>query len=243
MPIQFVFISLFTVLKIIRNLVLPLACMALSACASNLTAAYEMIQAVGTPNPNRFEQFDMNPNLQYLEAQTAGAQAMMVLGYTTTPQDEPPLQTWYDSQRELLRLQNGFLVSVTGVNNAISSTEYTWGTPNNQAVRLPTSKTFSQPDQQIFNKTALLSFQAMPETAISTKNSVLRKRLLSTAQPNRPALLWFQEIQKPGEQAYIDIPYSLYAFAPNGSPVYGSQCLTATACIEWLYRTQPAPKP
>ncbi|MCE2747110.1 MAG: YjbF family lipoprotein [Burkholderiales bacterium] len=230
-------------LKIIRNLLLPIAFLALSGCASTFSAAYKMIQAVGTPNPNRFEQFEMNPNLQYLEAQTAGAQAMMVLGYTATPQEEPPVQTWYDSQRELLRLQNGFLVSVTGVNNAISSTEYTWGTPNNQAVRLPTSKTYSQPQQQIFNKTTPLSFQAMPETAISTKNSVLRKRLLSTAQPNRPALLWFQEIQKTDEQANTDIPYSLYAFAPNGSPVYGSQCLTATACIEWLYRTQPAAKP
>ena len=226
-------------LKIIRNLVLPLACMALSACASNFSAAYKMIQAVGTQNPNRFAQFEMKPNLQYLEAHAGGAQAMMVLGYTAIPQQQPPVQTWYDSERELLRLQNGFLVSVTGVNNAISTTEYNWAEPNNQGVQLPSSKTYSQPEQQIFNKTIQLSFQAVPETTISTKNSVLRKRLLQTVQPNGQTLLWFQEIPKSSSE----IPYSLYAFASNGSPVYGSQCLSPSACIEWLYRTHPTSKP
>ena len=198
-----------------------------------------MVQAVGTPNPNRFEQFEMNPNLQYLEAQTAGAQAMMVLGYTANPQQQPPVQTWYESQRELLRLQNGFLVSVSGVNNSISTTEYTWAAPNNQGVRLPTAKTYSQPGQQVFNKTIPLSFQAVPEPAVSTKNSVLRKRLLQAGQSNRQALQWFQEVTQPNSE----IPYSLHAFASNGTPVYGSQCLTPSACIEWLYRIQPTTKP
>jgi hypothetical protein len=225
------------VLKTIRNLILPVACLALSACANTFSAAQKMIQAVGTPDPNRFAQVEMNPNFQYLEAQTAGAQAMMVLGYTATPNQQPPIQTWYDSQRELLRLQNGFLVSVTGVNNAVSTTEYSWAAPNSHGVQLPTAKTYSQPEQQIFNKNIQLAFQSVPETAISTKNSVLRKRLLQAGQNSRQALLWFQEVQHSTE-----IPYSLYAFAPNGNPVYGSQCLTPTACIEWLYRTQPVPK-
>ncbi|WP_138515876.1 YjbF family lipoprotein [Limnobacter alexandrii] len=215
------------------------ASLGLSACASNFKAAYDMIQAVGSPSPYRFEQFEMNPNLQYLEAHTVGAQAMMVLGYVATPKQQPPVQTWYDSQRELLRLQNGFLVSVTGVNNAISTTEYTWAAPNQQAVQLPTSKTYSQPDQQIFNKTVALRFQAVPESSVNTGNSVLRKRLLEAAQQGRQPLVWFQEVPLPNSE----IPYSLHAFASNGSPVYGSQCLTPSVCVEWLHRTNPATQP
>lgn len=222
-----------------RNLVLPLACLGLSACASNFTAAYKMVQALDTTNPTRFEQFQMNPNLQYLEAHTVGAQAMMVLGYVATPIQQPFVQTWYDSQRELLRLQNGFLVSITGVNNYISTTEYTWAIPNQQGVQLPTSKTYSQPDQQIFNKTVALRFQLVPESTVNTSNSVLRKRLLEAAQQGRQPLVWFQEVPQPNSET----PYSLHAFASNGSPVYGSQCLTPSACIEWLHRTNPAPKP
>ncbi|MGV3468684.1 hypothetical protein [Limnobacter sp.] len=226
-------------LKFNRFFVLLVASLGLSACASNFKAAYDMIQAVGSPSPYRFEQFEMNPNLQYLEAHTVGAQAMMVLGYVATPKQQPPIQTWYDSQRELLRLQNGFLVSVTGVNNAISTTEYTWAAPNQQAVQLPTSKTYSQPDQQIFNKTVALRFQAVPESTVNTRNSVLRKRLVETSKQNKQTLFWFQEVPLPNSE----IPYSLHAFASNGSPVYGSQCLTASVCIEWLYRTNPATQP
>lgn len=212
----------------------------LSACASNFKAAYDMIQAVGSPDPYRFEQFEMMANLQYLEAHTVGAQAMMVLGYVTTPKQQPPVQTWYDSQRELLRLQNGFLISVTGVKNSISTTEYTWATPNQQGIQLPTGKTYSQPEQQIFNKTVALHFQEVPESSVKTSNSVLRKRLLDTsAQHSRQPLVWFQEVP----QGNSKIPYSLHAFASNGSPVYGSQCLTSSMCVEWLYRDNPAPQP
>ena len=181
----------------------------------------------------------MNPNLQYLEAHTVGAQAMMVLGYVATPIQQPFVQTWYDSQRELLRLQNGFLISITGVNNYISTTEYTWAAPNQQGVQLPTSKTYSQPDQQIFNKTVALRFQLVPESTVNTSNSVLRKRLLEAAQQGGQPLVWFQEVPQPNSET----PYSLHAFASNGSPVYGSQCLTPSACIEWLHRTNTAPKP
>jgi len=234
-----VFLYSSIVLKIIRLLLLPLACVGLSACTTNFKAAYDMIQAVGSPSPDRFEQFEMDPNLQYLEAHTVGAQAMMVLGYVVTPQQQPSVQTWYDSQRELLRTQNGFMVGLTGVKNYISNTQYTWAEPNQQGVQLPTGKTYSQPDQQIFNKTVALQFAPIPQAQVNTKNSVLRKRLVEATKNEKQTLLWFQEIP----QADSDIPYSLHAFTSTGSPVYGSQCLTSATCIEWLYRSNPVPKP
>ena len=226
-------------IKTIRNILLAAVCMGLSACTSNFSAAYDMYQALKDPDPDRFANFEFNPNFQYLEVHSVGAQAMMVLGYVTAPQQQPSVQTWYDSEQQLLRLQNGFLISLTGVPNTISNTEYTWPAENQQGVQLPTAKTYSQPDQQIFNKTVALEFVPIPQAQVNTKNSVLRKRLVEATKNEKQTLLWFQELP----QTDSDIPYSLHAFTSTGSPVYGSQCLTSATCIEWLYRSNPVPKP
>lgn len=226
-------------IKIIRNLLLTAVCMGLTACTSNFSAAYDMYQALKEPDPNRFANFQFNPNFQYLEVHTPGAQAMMVLGYVTTPTQQPAIQTWYDSEQQLLRLQNGFLMSLTGVADTISNTEYTWAPQNQQGIQLPTAKTYSQPSQQVFEKVVPMAFEAVAPTAINTKNSLLRQRLLNPRSPSGESLQWFKEVTS----ADSPLPFSLYAFGANGKPVYGSQCLSPSACVEWLYRTNTQPKP
>ena len=235
LPNSKVFTKLTTVHPLVRSFLLLVTSIGLSACASNFSAAYDMYKALEQPNPERFASFEMNPNFQYLEAHSPASQAMLVLGYTTAPENQPAIQTWYDSEQQLLRLQNGFLVSLTGVANTVSTTEYTWGPPTAQGVQLPTAKTYSQPGQQVFNKTVPLAFQQVPASAVSTKNSVLRTRI---AQQN-PNLLWYQQVQSTAQQ----LPFSLHAFAANGTPVYGSQCLTPSECVEWLYRSNANAEP
>ena len=230
--------KLFTVIRTIRNLLLAAVCMGLSACTSNFSAAYDMYQALKDPDPDRFANFEFNPNFQYLEVHSVGAQAMMVLGYVTAPQQQPSVQTWYDSEQQLLRLQNGFLISLTGVPNTISNTEYTWPAENQQGVQLPTAKTYSQPDQQVFEKTVPMVFEAISPSTVNTKNSLLRQRLLNSTNPQGESLTWFKEVPA----ANSPVPFSLYAFSANGKPVYGSQCLSPNACVEWLYRTNTPSK-
>lgn len=222
-------------LKLIRSLLIVATCASLGACASNFSAAYSMYKALEQPDPNRFANFETNTNFQYLEVHSTTSQAMLVLGYTTGRENQPPIQTWYDSQQQLLRLQHGFLISVTGMTNAIPNTEYTWATANADYVQLPNAKTYSQPDQQIFDKTVNLAFKALPASAVSTKNSLLRQRITQQT----PNLKWYQETNTHNNAT----PFALYAFAPNGAPVYGSQCLTANECVEWLYRTNTSNKP
>lgn len=194
-----------------------------------------MYKALEQPDPNRFANFETNTNFQYLEVHSTTSQAMLVLGYTTSRENQPPIQTWYDSQQQLLRLQHGFLVSVTGMTNAITSIEYTWAAPNAENIQLPTAKTYSQPDQQIFNKTVTPGYMTVPHSAVNTKNSVLRRRITQQT----PNLKWYKETNTHNNSA----PFTLYAFAPNGTPVYGSQCLTANECVEWLYRSNTSNKP
>ena len=81
----------------------------------------------------------------------------------------------------------------------------------------------------------MLKYEAVPANAVSTKNSLLRQRI---AQQN-PSLKWYREVPT-SDQA---IPFALHAFAANGTSVYGSQCLTASECVEWLYRNNTIIKP
>lgn len=226
-------------ITIFRSVLLTLVCIGLSACTSNFSAAYDMYQGLKKPDPNRFASFALNPNFQYLEVHTPGAQAMMVLGYVTNPAQQPAIQTWYDSEQQLLRLQNGFLMSLTGVANTISNTQYNWAGANPQGVQLPTSKTYSQPNQQVFDKTVALQFEAVAPATVNTKNSLLRQRLLNASQPTSEPLQWFKEV--PASEN--PVPFSLYAFAANGRPVYGSQCLSPNSCVEWLYRNNAPTQP
>lgn len=187
-----------------------------------------MYKALETPDANRFENAPLNPNFQYLEAHSPSSQALLVLGYTTAPAGQPAVQTWYDAEQQLLRLQNGFLINITGAPNSISNTEYTWPAVNTgKQAWLPVAKTYSQPDSQVFNKTVALQYEAIAATEVPSRNSVLRQRAL-----RQQGLNWYREIP-----ANKNLPYSLHAFTANGTPVYGSQCLAASECIEWLYRS------
>jgi len=195
-----------------------------------------MYKALEAPDANRFENAPLNPNLQYLEAHSPTSQALLVLGYVAAPAGQPAVQTWYDAEQQLLRLQNGFLINITGAPNSISNTEYTWpaanpGTNTGEQPWLPVSKTYSQPEMNVFNKTVPLQYEAIAVTEVPRRNSVLRQRAL-----RQQGLNWYREIP-----ANKKLPYSLHAFTANGTPVYGSQCLAASECIEWLYKTNTAP--
>lgn len=218
---------------------LLLGCSGLSACTSSLPAAYKMVQALEKPDPARFENFDGNPDLQLLEVHSPTSQAMLVLGYVTTPTGQPPIQTWYDAEQQLLRLQNGFLINLTGVENAVSGTDYVWqGSTDRHGLLLPTAKTYSQPAQQLFNKTVELGYRPVPAKNVDSRNSVLRKRLLKADSTTSERLLWYQEMPVTGH-----LSENLYAFNQGGVPVYGSHCLARGECVEWLFKNPGGQKP
>jgi len=225
---------------IVRLCLVALVCLGLGACASNLSATQDMYRALKAKDPNRFEKFEGNPTYQYLEAHSPTSQAMLVLGYVTNPAGQPPIHTWYDADKQLLRLQNGFLVNLTGAGNSVTNTEYVWPEkPAGSVPWLPVSKTFSQPDRQLFNKTLALRHQPMLASEVGTHGSLLRKRLLNGAVGENQKLVWYRELLEPDQR----LPTGLYAFSMQGFPVYGSQCLTPTQCVEWLYRTPVSEQP
>lgn len=218
---------------------LLLACSGLSACTSSLPAVYKMVQALEKPDPARFENFDGSPGLQLLEVHSPTSQAMLVLGYVTTPTGQPPIQTWYDAEQQLLRLQNGFMINLTGIENALSGTDYVWtARPGELGPWLPVAKTYSQPAQQLFGKTIELAYRPVLAKDVDSRSSVLRKRLLKSHTNAVPTLVWYQEMSVAG-----NLPGNLYAFNQDGVPVYGSHCLVPGECVEWLFKTSGSLKP
>lgn len=232
--------ELFQVIRIVfsvaRIVALSLFWLVLGGCASNLSAAYDMYRSLDKPDPNRFQFFEGSSDLVYLEVHSATSQALLVLGYVTSPKGQPEIQTWYDSNKELLRLQNGLLVSVTGVSNAITEATYVWPTPGDSKVpRLPSARTYSQPSRQLFNKSVQLSYQPVDPHAVDLGKSLLRKRLLGPGSTHGNKLVWYSEGHGMNQ--------GLYAWTDQGEPVYGFFCLTREECVEWLFKKQGVDRP
>lgn len=196
------------------------------------------------PTPDRFENFQGNPGFQFLEVHSPSSQAMLVLGYVTSPIGQPSIQTWYDAEQRLLRLQNGFLINLTGVEKAVASTDYVWPERSGEVGPwLPVAKTYSQPAQQLFEKTVDLGYRPVPGNEVDVRNSVLRKRLLTAQAKSIQSLLWYQESDATVPNGSVGYMRNLYAFNQDGVPVYGSYCLARGECMEWLFRTSDSLKP
>lgn len=207
----------------------------LGACAQNMQAIGDMYKASRTnDDPNRFAIATLNPQFRYLEVHGPGVQALMALGFVEPVDGQPPVETWYGGDNELLRLQGGHLLGLTGVAQDEVAIQYTWQSKNDLATLLPVKRTMDDPAKQAFGVQQTLAHSIVPAQQVPTRGSALRTRLMKVHQE----LLWLRI-----EVAGGDIPASLYAYSPAGAMVYGSQCIAATRCYEWLYRNIPGTNP
>ena len=60
------------------------------------------------------DKIQLNPKLRYLRVTVQGRVVLMVLGYLE-PSPDGEIETWYSSEGELIRLQNGRLVGTGGL--------------------------------------------------------------------------------------------------------------------------------
>lgn len=209
------------------------ACLASLALISGCSQRSEAIQNIvseylRSKDVNRFAKSDLKPQFTYLEVHSNTNQALMVLGYTTQTQEhEPPVLTWYSGDYELFRTQGGRLLDVTGVKPSQQNTQLQWQLDKeNPPVAI--GRTFDQPEAELFAYSESLQARLVPSTEIELRTP-LQLRLAGFDE----ALNWFIE---PRGGDFNHLPASLYAFNKNNQPVYGSQCLTANHCYEWLYR-------
>lgn len=214
----------------IYALLLSLSFVALAGCSSKMQAIKQIIQDTAiSADPNRFENYKLDPKYQYVEVHGPGVQALMALGFALADEGKPPIQTWYGSDASQISFQNGRLVGFTGISPSQRNTTYHWS-PANEDQRVPVahSRSLDIPEFQLFSYSESLSVEYLKRESLSF-DSVLLKRLRNRSQN----YIWLKE-ERSG--VFSELPASVYAFNQSGLPVYGSQCIQANFCFEWLFR-------
>lgn len=207
---------------------------ALSACASSTSAVIDSIRNVVSNNSaTAVARAQLNPAYRYLRVTTGGRVALLVLGYVEN-HPQGPIEVWYSSDREVLRIQNGRIVGAVGL-----SIEW-------RNVNLSTSPSWAVIAKSRSHRVSRVR-DVMPGYRFGVREDVVT---VITEPPGRSelqgidpkALTWFSESATPEVPAasrnerYARLPLARFAVSiEKGSEqvVYGEQCLSAEFCFTW----------
>lgn len=199
-----------------------LAC--LSGCAIDPTTtavadAYRVLSSGGEHQSDR----ELNPNFKYLRVQIDDREVFMALGYVDqTP--EGPVEVWYSSEADVLRLRDGRVVGATLKKGPDWSAVAFSHLPTWSAVR----------EQAEFVRTRDLS----PGYRYGIREKILIRRIETpddTQLKVIPAssLTWFEEDVQ-GEAGIRPARYGVKLQGGAGHQVvYAEQCLSETLCFSW----------
>ena len=95
-----------------RSLCLALTLLSLFACGHTpvTRTLFDAIPGLS----QKADSINLNPSLRYLRVTVRGRVVLMVLGYVE-PHPEGQVETWYSSEGEVIRLQNGRIVATAGL--------------------------------------------------------------------------------------------------------------------------------
>ena len=171
------------------------------------------------------DQQPLNPQLDYLRVSLNGRVALMVLGYREQTQ-QGPVDTWYSSQGEVLKLQNGRMVSTVGL-------ALDWRDVRYQ--NLPTwLEASTNTQQQVFVRVR----DQMPSYRFGITERIA---IFPIAAPNDAKLAgisaiqlrWLEEKVVSSPHGLASARFGLHTHAGVTQVIYGEQCLTESMCIAW----------
>ena len=222
-----------------QTLFVSLLVTSLAACSTGSTAMLQTLQGAlqrqrSTALPK------LNPDFRYLRVTTDGRVALLALGNVDS-HPLGPIEVWYSAQKEVLRLQNGRIVGLVGLNKE-------W-----RNVSLPALPAWSAVAQSKDPLRWERVRDVMPGYRYGVKDSISLRITTppgSTAIAGRIAepLTWFEERVEPARTAGIAIPflgsldldldlpparYAVLIESGIETVVYGEQCLARDLCIAW----------
>jgi hypothetical protein len=173
----------------------------------------------------------LNPNLRYLRVTVRGRVVLMVLGYVDAHPDGI-VETWYSGQGEVIRLQNGRIVTTAGL-------ETDW-----RAVRYASLPTW----QDILGRSTVQYRRERDEMpgyrfGIAETISVYPVRAPFNAKLtglSSQDLRWYEEAVLGQPDGLPSARYGLALKEGVPSVIYGEQCLSAELCLAW--QTWPVAK-
>ena len=193
----------------------------LSACSSQISAINKTASGFifGVEDPSVAA--TLNPNIRYLRVQIEGRTILLALGYIDA---DPlgPIEVWYSAKGEVLRLQNGHLISMTGTRvewrSSTLSTMPVW--PNETALPITYSRSRDVMPGYRFGVVDQLSLRAVTVPAKSNLVAMTPK-----------TLRWFEESE--GRGLLPPARFAVLKVSGQDLAVYGEQCVSAAVCMTW----------
>lgn len=166
----------------------------------------------------------LNPKLSYLRVSGPNKVVLMVLGYSE-PHAQGNIDTWYSSVGEVLKLQNGRVVSTVGFQPDWRSVSYQ---------QLPSWQQMQTTNQAEFERVR----DEMPAYKFGIVETV---RLYKVPAPTQSqlqsvpsgSLSWFEESVKGTAHGLPSARYGIRYEAGQSVVVYGEQCFSVDVCISW----------
>ena len=193
----------------------------LSACG-HTPVTRTLAQAFDT-GPN-IDQQPLNPRLDYLRVSLNGRVALMVLGYREQT-EQGPVDTWYSSEGEVLKLQNGRIVSTMGLVLDWRDVRYQ-NLPSWPEVTANTQHVFVRVRDQMpkyrFGISEQISFYPIAPPKDAKLAGILADQLR-----------WFEEKVVPSPHGLASARFGLHTHGGMTQVIYGEQCLTESMCIAW----------
>jgi hypothetical protein len=214
-----------------RLVLLIFSCCLLSACASRIAAMTQTTRAVFQGEPDPSAGAVLNPSIRYLRVKISGRVILLALGYVDT-HPLGPVEVWYSANGEVLRLQNGHVVGLTG-----SDSEW-------RQVRLSGMPAWPADASSTSSYTRVRD--VMPGYRFGILDRLQIRQIDAPARSNLAAvpaqsLRWFEELD-----ANNALPAARFAISTSGSAatvVYGEQCISHALCLSWQQWPPVRPTP
>lgn len=204
-----------------RLLLLALACATLPACSSRIDAMAQTAKVFFQGDANASAATALNPSVRYLRVEASGRTLFLALGYIDS-HPLGPIEVWYSGKGEVLRLQNGHVVGLTG-------TEIEWRQARLSLVpQWPESSATSTAYSRVRDVMPGYRFGIVDQLTIRSVGAPARSNL---ALLPASSLRWFE-----AREAQAALPAARFALsgAPGaGTVVYAEQCFSATFCLSW----------
>ena len=199
-------------------------CLILSACAPRAAFLNDAVSAMFAGQVDNSDPQKLNNSLRYLRVVASGGVSLLVLGYTEA-HPLGPIEVWYSSKAEVLRIQNGHIVGLTGTTvewrHVSLSALPPWHGINSTSMRY--TRTRDVMPGYLFGITDQLNLRDTP----APLNSNISAKPFDLAQN----LKWFEV-----REANNKLPPARFAVETiNGvsTAVYGEQCFSQTYCLSW----------
>ena len=207
------------VLRISRLILFALVCSALFACSSRFDAMSQSAKAFLLPKATEPSTTTLNPSIRYLRVTIGGRVNLLALGYIDA-HPLGPIEVWYSARGEVLRMQLGHVVGLTGA-------DIDW-----REVRLsnlfpwPAGDTSTTSYTRIRDVMPGYRFGVVDQLQLRSIDAPDRSHLIALLAQN---LKWYEAREARGA-----LPAARFALSTSPhSVVYGEQCIAPTLCLAW----------